>query len=263
MLLALALALPALLAQTAAPALTLDEKEQFLQNARIVHTHDAKKGVTGTVRATLSDGNITHDASIQRIEEEKERFQTVKGLEIAFRDSYKFNIAAYKLGKLLGLGGMIPPSVLRKYEGKSGAFTWWIEDVAMDEVERRRKNIEAPDHERWARQYVIMNVFDNLIFNTDRNQTNILYDKDWRLWMIDHTRAFRLHKYLMEEKALNRCDSLLLARLKELNEPTLKEQLRDWLRTAEINAILVRRDKIVAHYEMLGPEKLYDFLQAP
>ena len=62
----------------------------------------------------------------------------------------------------------------------------WIENVAMDEVERLKRKAEDPDKDRWSRQYVIMQVFDQLIANTDRNQTNILYDKDWKLWMIDH-----------------------------------------------------------------------------
>src|SRR3974377_1281672 len=49
----------------------------------------------------------------------------------------------------------------------------WIENVAMDEVERLKRKAEDPDKDRWSRQYVIMQVFDQLIANTDRNQTNI------------------------------------------------------------------------------------------
>ena len=36
-----------------------------------------------------------------------------------------------------------------------------------------------------------MRVFDELIANTDRNQGNMLIDKQWKLWLIDHTRGFR------------------------------------------------------------------------
>ena len=56
----------------------------------------------------------------------------------------------------------------------------------MDEGERLKRKAEDPDKDHWSRQYVIMQVFDQLIANTDRNQTNILYDRDWKLWMIDH-----------------------------------------------------------------------------
>src|SRR5436190_23424070 len=162
------LAVPALFAQSAAqvPQLTLEQKEEFLAKATVKTTHGAKKGITGTVRATLSDGTITHDASIQRIDEEKAKFEGSNGLELNFRDTYKFHIAAYRLGRLLGLGGRIPPSIERSFEGAKGAWTWWIEDVQGDEVDRMKKKIVPPDKEDWTRQFVIMQVFDQLIFNT-------------------------------------------------------------------------------------------------
>jgi hypothetical protein len=78
-----------LAAQVVQPALTLEQKEEFLKHAKVVKTHGVKKGVTGTTRATLSDGEITHDASIQSIDEEKDKYATSHGLEINFRDCYK------------------------------------------------------------------------------------------------------------------------------------------------------------------------------
>ena len=35
-----------------------------------------------------------------------------------------------------------------------------------------------------------MKLFDQLIANIDRNQGNLLYDADWHLFLIDHSRAF-------------------------------------------------------------------------
>ena len=103
--------------------LTLEQKEEFLLKAKVEKTTGAKKGITGTVRATLSDGTLTHDASIQSIDEAKQRFEGTRGIEMNFRDTYLFNIAAYRLGKMLGLGGMIPPSVSRRHAGNSSAYT--------------------------------------------------------------------------------------------------------------------------------------------
>ena len=34
-------------------------------------------------------------------------------------------------------------------------------------------------------------IFDQLIYNMDRSQENLLIGNDWRAYMIDHTRAFR------------------------------------------------------------------------
>ncbi len=255
--------MPALFAQEAvAPArsdLTLDQKEEFLKKAKLQRAKGAKKGVTGTTRATLSNGEIVHDASIQSIDEEQHKYETAKGVEYNFRDCYKFNIAAYKLGRMIGLDNMIPPSVERSYDGKKSAWTWWIEDVQMDEVERMAKKIQAPDKDRWSRQYLIMKVFDQLIANTDRNATNILYDKDWHLWMIDHTRAFRMSHKLLDEKALERCDRMFLEKLKALDGNRVKKELGPYLRGLEIQGIMARRDLIVQHFEKV-PEKLYDYL---
>jgi len=68
-------------------ALTHAQKEDFLLKAKIVKTKSGPKGITNTVRATLSDGQLTHDASIQRIDETKRNFETNMGTELLFRDS--------------------------------------------------------------------------------------------------------------------------------------------------------------------------------
>jgi hypothetical protein len=252
--------LPCFLALMPLLAQTLEEKEAFLSKAPITRERASKKGITGTVRATLSDGAITHDASIQTINESKPKFEGNMGTEINFRDTYLFNIAAYRLGKLLGLGGMIPPSVSRSHAGNTGSYTWWIDNVLMDEGERLKQNTEAPDKDKWARQTLIMRVFDQLISNTDRNVGNILYDKDWNLWMIDHSRAFRLHHTLLNPKILDKCDRQFLNAMRKLNYEILKAELSSCLQPSEIRAILHRRDVIIAHFDKAGPEKQYDYL---
>jgi hypothetical protein len=247
-------------ASAQAVGLTLDQKENFLRSAEIKTTRGAKKGITGTVRATLADGLLTHDASIQKIDEEKQQFQTAMGTELQFRDTYKFNIAAYKLGRMIGLDSMIPPSIERSYAGTRGAWTWWVEDVQMDETQRLKQKAFGPDKDKWSRQYLIMKVFDQLIANNDRNAQNILYDKDWNLWLIDHSRAFRTRHTLTDVKGLSACDRQLLDKMKELTLEKLTSELKNWLRDTEIKAILARRDKIVAHFEKLGQAKIYEHL---
>ena len=182
------------------------------------------------------------------------------GREMNFRDSYKFNIGAYRLARLLGLGDMVPPSVERKILGSTAAVTWWVDDVLIDEGQRGKK-ADPPDKDRWGRQYQIMRVFDQLIYNMDRNVGNILYDKDWRLWMIDHTRAFRLYTTLQDPKLLERCDRQLLANLKKLDSQTLSTELKGFVEAGEIKGLLARRDRIVAFFEK-RPDALYDFLPA-
>jgi hypothetical protein len=258
----LAFLAPAALPQTAADprSFTLGQKEAFLKDAKVISSRSASKGITNTVRATLSDGKITHDASIQTIDERKVEFQGTQGRELNFRDSYRFNIAAYRLARLLGLGGMVPPSVERTFRGRYASFTWWVDDVIGDEEDRLRKKVVFPPGDSYARQVHIRLVFHQLIYNVDPNQGNTLYDKDYRLWMIDHSRAFRLYTTLQDEKALLRCDSQLLAKLKQLDDKTLKAEIGKLVGPGEIKGLLARRDRIVAHFEKLGPESLYTWL---
>lgn len=248
-----------LFCQTPNTPLTWERKEAFLLHAAVIRVEPAKKGIAGTLRATLSDGVLTHDASIQKIDQQATRFETNRGMEMNFRDCYKFNIAAWRLARMLGLSHMMPPSVVRRHGGSEAAFTWWVDDVQMDETERIKRKAQAPDKDLWSREYLIMKVFDQLIYNTDRNAQNILYDKDWHLWMIDHTRAFRIQETLLEPKALERCDLRLLYAMKALTEEALVEELGPWLRRVEIKAILARRDRIVAAFEG-RPERLYEHL---
>lgn len=237
-----------------------EAKASFLLNATVKEKHPAKKGVTGTMRVTMTDGKTTHDASVQTIDETKNRFETPNGVEMNFQDSYKLNIAAYRLGKMLGMESMTPVSVERMYEGKVASYTWWVEDIRMDEVERMKNKVEAPDKDRWSRQYLIMKVFDQLIYNMDRNAQNMMYDKSWGMWLIDHSRSFRRHTKLLDPKVLTRCDRVLFENLKALQEDEVRKQMGKWLDSMQIKGLMARRKLLVEHFEAKGDDKLYDFL---
>lgn len=251
-----AIAVLSLAAQPAAK-LSIEEKEKFLATANVVKKKGTGVGVTGVSRATLSDGKLTHDASIQTIDEFKTQFQTNMGTEFNFRDSWKYNVAAYKLDRMLDLN-MVPVAVERKSAGSSASFCWWVDDVLMMELDRSRKKISPPDLDKWNKQMYVVRVFDQLIFNTDRNLGNLIIDKNWDLWMIDHTRAFRIQRDLRESKNLVKCERRLLEKLKQLSLESLRSNMNGLLTGDEITGLLARRDKIVEHFEQAGPEALYD-----
>ncbi len=241
------------------------EMEQFLLHAEVVKKKPIGTGVTNSERATLSDGKLEHDAHIQSIDVQNSSFTSTKGTELNFKDTYKFNIAAYRLDQILGLN-MTPVSVERKVAGKSSAVTWWVDDKMFDEVDRVKQGVSPPDKDAWNKQMYVVRVFDQLIYNTDRNLGNLVIDKSWRMWMIDHTRAFRINTKLKSEKDLVMCDRKLLANMRSLDEDTLKEKLMPYLTKTEIKAILTRRDLIVKFFEKAIAEKgegavLYDLPQ--
>jgi hypothetical protein len=140
-------------------------------------------------------------------------------------------------------------SVERAVQGKVAAVTWWVDDVKMDEKERMKTKSLGPDPLRTTKQIQIMRVWDELIQNRDRNQGNILWTSDWTLWLIDHTRAFRLGTNLLKPENLSRCDRSLLERLRAITPESLAEAVGNSLTKQEQEALLARRDRIIKHYE--------------
>ncbi len=260
-----ALTLTGLGAQNAAPSSTPtglaamgdEAREAFLADARIVRERPAPKGTTNTKRVTLSDGTITHDASVQTIEVAKAVFETPRGTELNFKDDWRFNVAAYRLDRLLALN-MVPVTVERRYNGRSGSFTWWVDDVLMDEAERYRQKKPLPDSSDWNQQMWLARMFDQLIANVDRNLGNLLIDTSFNIWMIDHSRSFRLNTSLRSPDNLSRVDRAVLDRLRQLDKLTLAKAIGQHLQSAEIDALLSRRDAIVAHFDKGGAPLLFD-----
>jgi hypothetical protein len=233
-----------------APQLSDAEMELFLKTGKIVSQKKLDIGTTAASRITLSDGKLAHDAQFQSIDVYKPVFRGAEGtVEKNFRDSYKFNIAAYRLAKMLGINN-VPMSVERDVDGKLGSVTWWVDNIWMTEAERRDRGIKPPASQFWVDELNVVRVFDQLIYNTDRNQGNLLITPDWRVWMIDHTRAFRTPVAMQKKNALpGRVDHKVLAGLRQLKIDALKQQLGPYLRPEEISAILGRRNLIVQHFD--------------
>jgi hypothetical protein len=244
---------PALLAQetpapASTPALSPEAMEAFLLKARVSNLRDAGSGVTNSRRATLTDGQLTHDAHIQTVDIAQSVFEAGRNTELNFKDTFRYNIAGYRLAKLVGLT-TVPMSVERAIEGKPAAVTWWVDDVQMDEKERMKTKSQGPDPVRTNKQIQIMRIWDELIQNRDRNQGNILWTHDWTMWLIDHTRAFRLNTNLLKPEQLARCDRGLLERLRAVTPEALAQAVGSSMTKQEQEALLARRDKIVKHYD--------------
>jgi hypothetical protein len=233
-----------------------EARARFLETAKVTRTREVGKGVTNSLRVTLSDGAFTHDAHVQTIDDYKSVFQTPRGTELNFYDTWRYNVGAYRLSLMLGID-MVPVTVERMFRGKPASFTWWVDDVLMEESERLKKDVHPPDQQRWNEQLWTLRVFDQLIENVDRNLGNMLIDKDWKVWMIDHTRAFRRHKELRSAKNLSKIDRELLLALGNLTLDGVKQQTAPWLNDDEIRPMLERRDLIVAHFEKLGPSAVF------
>jgi len=170
------------------------EKEAFLLNAEIVDQIPIGIGITGTVRCTLDDGSVQHDAQIQTVYERIaiKRFENGTS-ELNFTDLYTYNIAAYRLDRLIGLN-MTPVAVPRHVGRQDAALVWWEDDILMMEGDRYKEEIQPPRPIEWVAQVGNQNIFQQLIYNTDQNMGNMLITNDWKLWIVDFTRAFRTNR---------------------------------------------------------------------
>ena len=237
------------------PNLTEDQIREFLLKAKVVGSRQTSKGVTSPWRLTLSDGTLRHDAAFQSIDESKATEQLSDGTsEVGFRDSYHFNIAAYELAKLVGLGDMMPVYVERKWGGHEGSLSWWL-PVKMDEQERIKKKLQPPDVNAWNMQADRMWVFSELVYDVDRNGTNMLIGENWKLWMIDFSRAFRRQHTLEDPAHLVMCDRQLLEKLRQLDEAEVMEKTKPHLNKEQVKAIMARRDLIVSFFDKKIAEK--------
>jgi len=244
----------------ARPAFTAAEMENFLLHADVTATIKVSKGVTKARQVRMSDGRVTHDAQVQDVDISLPIFEVdPKHSEVNFKDSYRYNIAAYRLSVLLGLDN-VPMSVERVVDHKPSAVTWWLDDVMMEEGDRLKKKSYGPTPVRTLGQLSVLRVFDELIQNRDRNAGNLLWTNDWKMWMIDHTRSFRLGKDLLNPKVIERCERTMLEKMRGLNASQLAETMGKSLTKDEIAALLARRDAIVklldARIAQLGEDKI-------
>jgi hypothetical protein len=107
----------------------------------------------------------------------------------------------------------------------------------------------------------MVRLWDQLIANVDRNLGNLMITKDWNIWAIDHTRAFRTNAKMKTPGNIARCERAVFARIKQLDKDSIRAAVGNTLQTFEIDAILKRRDEIVEMIEKRGENALFDGLR--
>jgi hypothetical protein len=219
------------------------EYEDFLRNAEVVRTEAIPVGVTKPVRCYLAPGGLVESFAFKSIR---------PGRATGFWESYRSEMAAYELDKLLGLQ-MIPPTVEKRVKGDLGAAIMWVSPVRSFKQMGGPPAPPAEHFDSWNRQMAKAKMFDNLINNRDPNLGNWLVDPAWNLILIDHTRAFAPGKDLVHQ--MNRIERRLWERVLALDEASLKAALHPNLDGGQIKDILQRRERMRKEIEKMVAER--------
>jgi hypothetical protein len=200
-------------------------------------------GVTKPVRCYFAPGGLVESMA----------FKSIKpGRQTGFWESYKSEMAAYELDKLLDLG-MIPPTVEKRVRNDLGAAVMWVSPVRSFKDMGGPPTPPAEHLGSWNRQMARAKMFHNLINDRDPNLGNWLVDPAWNLILIDHTRAFAPGMDLIH--SMTRIERRLWERMLALDEAALVPALDRYLDRGQIRDIPKRRDRMRKEIDNLVAER--------
>lgn len=237
------------------------EMETFLLTAEIVRSEPVGEGVTHPFRLYVKKGDFETTAF----------WKNPSGMMNGFLEGWQYEIAAYRLDKLIGLN-MVPVTVEREFQGKKGDLSLYAEHkYSLLKVMDEKIPIPGEAQERVDRMKYLSRAWSCLVANDDLTQQNILYTADWRTILIDHSRAFRSTKEFTERlmfgangiKKLDNGSPILFRRLprwfvekiRGLTFESVKGAVGGTLTNAEVRAILIRRDLIIKEIEIMIKEQ--------
>jgi len=220
------------------------EWEDFLRQAEIVAEEQLafEAGVTEPWQLTLRKDGVTRKAL----------WKDATGVRGGYLEGWRYEIAAYRMDKLLGVG-LVPPTVERARSGRPGSCQLWIEGTGLyRDLAKRPAAADTFASDAWKDIGYIAQFFDNLIGNEDRHTGNVLVTRDLRGILIDHSRTFRAGpafvqaipfsaKNVPPEDLMRRLPRALVDKASALTEEELRGAVGDLLSEAEIKAVLARR----------------------
>ena len=228
-----------------------DGLERFLLAAEILRTEPIGEGVTKPIKVYLGKDGI----------EGKAIWKNPSGKPFGVLEGWQYEIAAYRMDKLVGLN-MIPPTVERALNGKKGSLQYWVESKwSLLDVQEKGTPVPESAIESTEKMKYMARAFDSLIANEDRTQQNVLYTEDWRTILIDHSRSFRSGREFTEKLLFGphgirknaeggpflyrRLPRAFMESLKVMTLESINKAVGTYLTDNEIRSLLARRDLIV------------------
>ncbi len=220
----------------------LAELESYLRRAKIVHVEEgADLGTTDPWNVRLDDGKTQRRAMFKHAPRCRPNFMP---------DCYKYEIAAYELSKMLGMP-LVPPTVERTVNDTPGALQIFLEDCTpLNQLE------SVPDTEQFHRRMLDILVLDNLTYwdtgMDDINEDIFYHNNDGRICRVDFSKAFKEeHALLPVDREVRQCSDKVYRALEELDANEVRTKLAAYLNEDEIEALLVRRDLLLAQLTVI------------
>jgi len=230
--------------------------EVILKKGKIIRHENIGEGITKPKRMYLQLGDIEASGC----------WKNPQGIQKGYKEDWEYEIAAYKLDRYFGMG-MVPPTVERRFRGRRGSLQLWI-DLEHSELERNRENIAIPEErqEHCEKMLYLARAFDSLIGNIDRTQQNIRWTKDWRLILIDHSRAFRTKRVytdqliygqngLRKSMGFDKLPRYFVQKIKTLTKDKIRRIVGEYLSYSEIEAVMLRKKLLISDIEELIKER--------
>lgn len=227
---------------------------EFLGEARVVSSKQLDSGSNHPYKLLLERGGVRAHAIFRDVDKTRRgSHSAAERLFPSYRDSYLFEVAAYEMSRLLGLDN-VPPARLYRWNGRHGSIQLWVEG-ARSEGERMELGEKPADAAAWHLQRTTMRIFDNLIYNFDRNHGNQLLDGTGKLWLVDHTRSFKPTPRLPSKDEILVIDESLWRRLRTLDDDLVRARLEPYLDIRQLEALADRHRQLVEHVESLIAER--------
>lgn len=223
-----------------------EDMEYFLLKAAVVDVNiGAVPGRTAAWRISLDDGEIKRRAMFKVIDDPR---------PAPLPESYKYELAAYALDKLLDFN-KIPPAIEREIRGVRGSLQVLVENCfGLDE--QQRQNISPPDSQAFSDALDEINIFENLVYSERRELDDILIQEEsWDMFRVDFSEAFSPTPHLIPEQKIIRCSKKLFQNLQELSDAVIEGKLENYLNDEEMSALLKRKALIIKTLKKLIEEK--------
>lgn len=156
------------------------------------------------------------------------------------------DVAAYRLDRLLGLD-MVPVSVVREYDGDTGALQF-VPVKSMDEVQRQAQKVGGGAWCPLPEQWNSMMIFDTLVANDARSVESIYYNlTNWQVMLAGFNSAFTTSSAISSrfKDSKTSIGGSWRDGLKSIDTDTLQATLGDVLDKRRIRALAKRRDLLL------------------